>query len=251
MPKDTQKLESLKHRCYLITNLANGKVYVGTTHKSIEERFREHIKTSKLKNSNSHQAIHKAIIKHGADRFKVELLSEYDTATQAYDAEIKYIQQYNSRNNKIGYNQSEGGDRGPQRIKYTRKIIIKIITDFCDGMLLKDIAVKYHLSYYSVFDITRLKISNDHNLPQKLLQRLEKFKESSKKKKRASPQISQIINEFLGGFTMQQLANKYNFSINTVWNIIHRIIWTEIKIESSLEDRLREKLSSSRYWKTK
>ena len=58
---------------YKITNLKNNYIYVGSTSKSIQERFREHCKPStweKSPNSN----FYKDIEKYGKESFEVELL---------------------------------------------------------------------------------------------------------------------------------------------------------------------------------
>lgn len=80
MPKDKEKLNELQHYCYLITNSKNGKVYVGTTYKNIDERFKEHIKVSNFSDDTKKQAIHKAIAKYGKDNFSIMVLSEHNLA---------------------------------------------------------------------------------------------------------------------------------------------------------------------------
>jgi hypothetical protein len=252
MAKDKEKLQNIKHYCYLITNLTNDKVYVGTTYKDINIRFGEHIKVSNFSNYSKKQAIHKAIFKHRINNFKIELLSEFENALKAYEAEVEYIKKYKSRNKKYGYNQSMGGDCGPIMIKYNRKTIINILTDFCDNIPLKTISLKYNISYHSVFDITRLKISITHKLPSKLLNKLKDKKLSSNKRKRLiKSDIVNVIIGFLDGATMQQLAEKRQLSINNIWNIVHRNTWKNIDIGNEKENQLLEKLSADKYWKRK
>lgn len=251
MAKNKEKLNKLKHYCYLITNLINNKVYVGVTYKNINERLKEHIKISKFNNDSKKQAIHKAIAKYGLENFSIQILSEYDNANSAYEAEIKYIAQFKSTNKKYGYNQSLGGDRGPINMKYTINLIISTITDFCDGVSLKEIAIKNNIPYHSVFDITRLRISSSHNIPQKLLNRLSKIKLKSNKRKRVGAlTIINLITGFINDLTMEELSDRYNLSINNVWNIIHRNIWKKIDIGIELENKLREKLSGPKYWRS-
>lgn len=240
------KLDNLKHYCYIITNLLNNKVYVGVTYKSIKDRFKEHVKGSRAKYK---QVIHKSIYKYGADNFKIELLSEHSNAKSAFDAEIVYIKQYKSEDGKYGYNKSSGGDCGPLRIKYTTKIIIDIITDFCNGINLKEIAKNYNISYYSTFDITRLRISPTHNIPKKLLNKLTKVKSSSNKRKRVDLKLMvDIITDFIDDMIMDDISKKYKLCINTIWNIVNRYTWKNVDIGQELEFKLKEKLSSNRYW---
>ena len=58
---------------YKITNLKNNYIYVGSTSKSIQERFREHCKPSTWKKSPNSN-FYKDIEKYGKESFEVELL---------------------------------------------------------------------------------------------------------------------------------------------------------------------------------
>lgn len=247
MAKDKIKLP---HYCYLITNQINDKVYVGVTHKNINDRFAEHIKVSKFKNDTNKQAIHLAISKYGANNFNISILEIFDNAVDAYAKEIIHIKKLNSTNKKCGYNQSTGGDRGPIKIKYDKKLIISIITDLCNGILLKDLAIKYNMKYHAIFDISRLKISSSIQLPTDLLLKLSDFKQQSNKRKRTNrDQIINIISDFLNDFTIDKLSQKHELSTNNIWNILHRNIWKDVDISKTTEDQLKNKLSSVKYWK--
>lgn len=250
MAKSKEKLADLKHYCYLITNTVNNKVYVGVTYKLLEVRLKEHFKTSRLKNKTAWQAIHLAIRKYSHNNFKIELLEEFTGAFSAYEGEVRYISFYKSKSKKFGYNETIGGDTGPHIVKHNSKVVIAIIEDYCNGMSLKSISVKHNIPYYSVFDITRLKISPDHNIPQQLINRLVLTKLTSNKRKRISPlELVAIITDFVSGLTIQQVADKYHLSNNNVWNIVHRNTWKDISIGIDLENILAEKLSLDKYWK--
>lgn len=58
---------------YKITNKVNGYIYVGSTNKSLNERFCEHMKPSKLYD-NPNSLFYKDIKEYGKDNFKIELL---------------------------------------------------------------------------------------------------------------------------------------------------------------------------------
>ena len=89
---------------YKITNLINNKIYIGETFQSIDLRFKQHITQNEPTN------IHKAIIKYGAENFKIEqIYSSYDK-DDINQKEKYYILFYNSRDNNIGYNICEGGE---------------------------------------------------------------------------------------------------------------------------------------------
>ena len=90
-----------KKYIYKITNLINGKVYIGQTN-NINRRIYEHI-NDKRKNS----LIHLSIKKYGWDNFDIETLYYGENYNEE---EKKWIDFYNSRNKNFGYNILEGGE---------------------------------------------------------------------------------------------------------------------------------------------
>lgn len=104
---------------YLITNLIDGKVYVGKTQrvKGFKRRFSEHIYelNNNLKKSNLH--FQNAWNKYGEDNFEfsvleiVEKINNNSTLSLMINNLEKYwIKFYNSNNKNNGYNLTEGGD---------------------------------------------------------------------------------------------------------------------------------------------
>lgn len=90
---------------YKITNKINGKVYIGQTIKSLDERIKGHL--SKV-NQGSTTHIHNAIRKYGWDNFQVEIIDTAQCQDELDMLEKYYIKQYDSVNS--GYNLSFGGD---------------------------------------------------------------------------------------------------------------------------------------------
>lgn len=91
---------------YLITNLVNGKVYVGKAW-NVCRRWSHHkyqAKTGQL------TLLHKAIRKYGIDSFRVETLLACDDEESAYAAEVREIAQRRSMDPSVGYNRTTGGD---------------------------------------------------------------------------------------------------------------------------------------------
>jgi group I intron endonuclease len=91
---------------YLITNTTNGKLYVGQTIKKLERRWNLHRSTA-LRGRSS-QALHRAIVKYGAENFIIEVLIEIPE-DQLDSHEIRLIEQYDSMNPLKGYNMTPGG----------------------------------------------------------------------------------------------------------------------------------------------
>lgn len=101
---------------YLLTNVCNGKVYVGQT-KSLDARMQRHLKEVQ-RGTNRH--LYDAIRKHGADKFRVEVIEEVPDS-DADDAECMWIEFYGSDNRELGYNMTKGGGGGDTFTNHPRK----------------------------------------------------------------------------------------------------------------------------------
>jgi hypothetical protein len=96
---------------YKITNIQNGKIYIGQTSKTIKERLRMHIQSALTFGLNTHFS--RAIRIYGSESFIIEpILENVGTKNEANEKEIYYIKLYNSTNQKIGYNSTPGGEGG-------------------------------------------------------------------------------------------------------------------------------------------
>ncbi|MBR0261137.1 MAG: helix-turn-helix domain-containing protein [Selenomonadaceae bacterium] len=87
---------------YLITNLLDGKKYVGQTTRTLEERFSEHAEAESL--------LGNAICKYGAENFSREVLAECETPEELDAQERFYIKELDCKHPK-GYNNTDGGRR--------------------------------------------------------------------------------------------------------------------------------------------
>jgi len=93
----------IKMYLYQITNLINGKIYIGQTN-NITKRWSNH----RCGNA-PHQVISKAIQKYGKENFKFEVLYKNVPIEEINELEIKTIKEKDCRVPK-GYNVTEGGD---------------------------------------------------------------------------------------------------------------------------------------------
>lgn len=116
-----QEIERIMYKCYKITNLINGKIYIGQTKKTLEQRLRTHWYSA---NKGSTYTLHKAIRKYGIENFKIELLFEFTTRLECDIKEIELIAENNSINKKIGYNSAKGGSGGDLLSNHPNKIEI-------------------------------------------------------------------------------------------------------------------------------
>lgn len=90
---------------YKITNKLNGKVYIGQTTRTIEQRFRQHIKRAK---EGDGRHIYCAMRKYGIENFDVVQIDSANSIEELNSKEEYWIKQYNSI--KDGYNMTGGVD---------------------------------------------------------------------------------------------------------------------------------------------
>lgn len=93
---------------YKVTSKINGKIYIGKTESSIEERWKSHLRASFNENHKDYNlAFHRAIRKYGEDNFTIE---QIDTGVGAIlkEKEQNWIAFYDSYKN--GYNCTLGRD---------------------------------------------------------------------------------------------------------------------------------------------
>ena len=86
---------------YMIKNKVNGKIYIGKT-KDFYDRKRDHFNALR-KNEHCNEHMQMAFNKYGEENFEMSIL-EVCAIEELDEKEIYYINKYNSRNRKIGYN---------------------------------------------------------------------------------------------------------------------------------------------------
>ena len=110
---------------YLVTNLIDGKMYVGKTEKEIRERWKTHIENSK--NPKRHQEyLYRAIRKHGLDNFSLQCITETESADDLNQLERLWILSL-CTHAPHGYNMTYGGDGVPGTPEVREKIRLKAV----------------------------------------------------------------------------------------------------------------------------
>lgn len=133
---------------YKITNQINGKIYIGKTLKTIEERFKEHCYNYK-KRKNEKRPLYSAMNKYGIENFDIKEVEKCNDKV-VNEREKYWIEYYGSFKN--GYNATLGGDG---KAYIDRELVIKTYNEIQNQ---KKVAELLNISVDSVHDIL---IQND------------------------------------------------------------------------------------------
>ena len=109
-----------RYKVYIHKNLINGKVYIGQTHKTLQER-------SGLngKNYKGCPRFYEDIEKYGWDNFDHKVLYDNLSCEEANKLERELIKQYKSLDSNYGYNvASGGGNKDIDEFKYQHEVNI-------------------------------------------------------------------------------------------------------------------------------
>lgn len=227
---------------YKITNLINGKVYIGQTN-NLKRRWHQYKHASKQ--SEHCQLITKAIAKYGIDNFKIEKIDEVDSREEANEKEEYYMNLYDSRNLNVGYNIMTGGG-------------VFGVTDY-----VKDKISKGLLEYYKTHNGTNYgkKFTEKHKLAMSISaigkpgtntgkkfteEHKDKISKSNMYKKHSdetlkkissfrigkSPPNKRITNEIIidvrkNYLSIKEFSKKYNFSETTIRDILYNKIYCD------------------------
>jgi group I intron endonuclease len=135
---------------YKITNTINGKIYIGKTERTVEERFSEHLKDSSRRTFEK-RPLYSAIRKYGKKAFVIEIIEETDFPEERETYWIEYYQSF-----KYGYNATLGGD-GKRYLDY--ELIVEIFKNVgnasktasligCSTDSVREVVKKYNLGEY-------------------------------------------------------------------------------------------------------
>lgn len=110
-----RELDSLKNDTmiiYKIVNLVNGKIYIGQTVNTFNQRYGgKGVGVERITDSYSNNShLLNAIEKYGTMNFKVEILEQCTTLEELNEREDYYVEYYDSNNESKGYNKIGGGN---------------------------------------------------------------------------------------------------------------------------------------------
>ncbi|MBQ4122290.1 GIY-YIG nuclease family protein [bacterium] len=130
---------------YKITNKINGKIYIGKTNRTVEERWESH-KRDSVKETLEKRPLYSAMRKYGIKNFLVETIEECSLEDSS-NREKYWIEFYGSF--KYGYNATIGGDGKPY---IDREKVINIYNQLRSA---KDTAKELNICSDSVLRILR------------------------------------------------------------------------------------------------
>lgn len=200
MIKEVQTLQRVGNETtlghiYKITNLINGKVYIGQTIQSIKDRWYRHVGNSKwLSQHEVNMAIKRAIIKYGKENFKLELI-ENCKRENLNDREKYWISYYDSYH--TGYNNTLGGQDGFKSFKNDEKECQEIIDLYKEGFSLREIGKEYNIDKATVKGILIR-----HNIELRNKRNYKYTRET----------LLKILEEYNNGVSRLDIQDKYKIS---------------------------------------
>lgn len=120
----------IKPIIYKITNLVNGKIYIGSTVKTFNRRWNEHVHHAR---QGTGYNLHKSMMKHGIHNFKKEIICSVLDKKFLDEVEDYFIEFFNSKKN--GYN-AVGVQKG------SRDLITKVMKQEWSNPIKKQSRIK-------------------------------------------------------------------------------------------------------------
>jgi group I intron endonuclease len=156
---------------YKIVNSINGKVYIGQTSRTIEQRWKEYRNDAKRRPT---RPIENAISKYGIDNFTIEVIYTANSINDLNSKEIELIKFYNSTDRNMGYNIEIGGKNSPMS------------------------------------EETKIKLSNSHKGKKFTEEHKDKIRKANTGKKKSPEEVERMRQFHLGRKRSDEIRKKYS-----------------------------------------
>lgn len=166
-------------RIYVVTNLINGKCYVGQTRNSILRRWSQHAVPCNA-TRRQHGIFSKVISKYGKENFFIQEVSVAGTKESLDNLEKVWIMLLQSSVPQFGYNRTAGGDgshteevlkimRRPKPPSYRERLLGKARPPHIQKILAASNAAKFKLTPEMIGKIISLR---EQNIPRKKISKI-------------------------------------------------------------------------------
>lgn len=193
---------------YKITNQINGKIYIGQTRFSVEQRYKQHL--YEANKGELSYPLYKAIRKYGNENFKVETIEEIDDK-ELNKREKYWIKFYNSYvKDEKGYNCTYGGEGNSTIDK------LEVYNLWDSGLSISQIsnelqhdrsAIRKILSNYKNYSIEESNARGDKTQSQNRFKKINQYNLKG-----------QLINTF---YNMHEAERQTGISSKSIWLGVH------------------------------
>lgn len=245
---------------YKITNLLNGKVYIGQS-KDIYVRYNQHHKYEYKNESRADFHLYQAFKKYGLDNFSIEVV-ELCPQNELNDKEIYWIEYYDSF--KQGYNMTAGGSNlspsihsaeveqkrkqtrektqalvgeNHPRAKLTNEEVLNIRQRYSMGENIQSIYQDYKNIYENIGTFQQIVLGKHYSEVGNIPTALEKKMANSKFTAEDIIEMRRLY--YTENITQAALARQYNISQSSVKDIVNRVSYKEV-IDNIPNQRIRK-----------
>ena len=177
---------------YKITNLINGKIYIGQDSKNDDTYY------------GSGLIIKRAINKYGKENFNKELIEICNSKEELNKKEIFWISEFNSTNSDIGYNLSIGGNGGNLGEYVNKKISEKSKLRVVSDETKKKLSILNKGEKNAFYGKHHSEETKKHLSEQKI-----GFKHTTESKLKISKATKGENNPFYGKYHSDELKNRF------------------------------------------
>jgi group I intron endonuclease len=160
----------IKSGVYVITNIVNGKIYIGSS-VNIKKRWREH-KNDLKKNKHHSSSLQKSYNKHGLENFIFEII-EFVDCKELFIVEQKYLDQYKPYERSNGYNISRTA-KGPTGVNRDDLVSFNI-QNKSKKVFQYDLNGKFIKEWFSITEASLFYNIHKSNISKNCLKKTNKF----------------------------------------------------------------------------